>query len=619
MEDHFARVLDSGSSQKRPHEGASRDSGARDQQVRRKKAAPASLSTQELDALVSRASAQEMDQLDARALKSMANALDKLIRKNALLRFKYPDAPEKFMDSEVALDEELTKWKQVAAAPAALYPQLVELEAVPMLLGLFAHENLDIRLDVIALLADLTDVDDETEEGAAEARLVFVNALLEHKLLMLLVANLQQLDIPDIDDKEEEAAGIYNTLQILENLADLEPRTCAQVCATTPIFPFLLKQVGSKRKFSQNKLYASEILSILLQSGSEPREQFIKLEPVAEEKTADDKKRKEDKDAKVDLLDDLLQAIAPFRKRDPASEEEEEFVENLVNSLCSVLLLPAAQSHFRRLEGIELVLRCMKDRAQYVFRGALRILNHTMMGNARNCERLVEVGGLKILFSVFMGKKKAAKSKNKRAKGTERAKEEENTMSIMASLCALLTPEAKYDVLDRFHAKFVENDMEKLDRVVDLFVKYLGRVEQSDMAEDDDEEEEEDEDERYLRRLDAGLFTLQRVTHVVAHLCAFSKKNRAYVMVKFHERSIEMDVLTQILKEQLEMLGPGASEVEAAGKEDAVAEEEDRNKVLAQKQLLLRLLDTLKAELTSAAGVSDERKPETAGENEDAK
>lgn len=612
MEDHFARVLDSSS--KRPHEEDSTND-VHSQQVRRKKAASSALSTQELDALVSRASAQEMDQLDARALKSMANALDKLIHKNALLRSKYPDAPEKFMDSEVALDEELTKWKQVAAAPAALYPQLVELEAVPMLLGLFAHENLDIRLDVIALLADLTDVDDEAEEGAAEARLVFVNALLEHKLLTLLVANLQQLDIPDIDDKEEEAAGIYNTLQILENLADLEPKTCAQVCATTPIFSFLLKQVGSKRKFSQNKLYASEILSILLQSGAEPQKQFIRLEPVAEK--TDDKKKTKVKDAKVDLLEDLLQAIAPFRKRDPTSEEEEEFVENLVNSLCSVLLLPSAQNHFRRLEGIELVLRCMKDRAQYVFRGALRILDHTMMGNARNCERLVEVGGLKILFSVFMGKKKSAKSKNKRAKGAEKAKEEENIMSIMTSLCALLTPEAKYDVLDRFHAKFVENDMEKLDRVVDLFVKYLNRVEQSDLAEDDGDEDEEDEDERYLRRLDAGLFTLQRITHVVAHLCAFSKKNRAYVMVKFHERSIDMDVLTQILKEQLEMLGPEAA-AGAAGKEDAGTEEEDRKKVLAQKQLLLRLLDTLREGSTSGASGSEHRS-ETVGENEDAK
>lgn len=62
---------------------------------------------------------------------------------------------------------------------------------------------------------------------------MFVNALLEHKLLVLLVVNLEQLDAPDIDNKEEEAAGIYNMLQILENLADLE-RACRS--AQSPIY-----------------------------------------------------------------------------------------------------------------------------------------------------------------------------------------------------------------------------------------------------------------------------------------------------------------------------------------------------------------------------------------------
>lgn len=50
-------------------------------------------------------------------------------------------------------------------------------------------------------------------------------------------------------------------------------------------------------------------------------------------------------------------------------------------------------------------------------------------------------GGLKVLFTVFMGKKKnkAAKSKNKRVNGAKEAKEEEDVMSIRASL-SMLTP-----------------------------------------------------------------------------------------------------------------------------------------------------------------------------------
>lgn len=592
MDDHFARVLDTdavtGTKRLRDDiESSSADASSARRKVTT--AAPA-LSKQELDALVESASAQEMDQLDARALRSMTTALEKVVRKNALLRSKYPDAPEKFMDSEVALDAELTRWKQVAAAPAALVTQLVELQVVPLLLGLFAHENVDIRLDVVALLADLTDADG-AEDGAVEARRVVVRELLAHKLLPLLVTTLEQLDVSDnattSDSHDEEVAGVYNTLQILENLADLEPATCASACETTAILPFLLAHVASSRAMTQNKLYASEVLSILLQSG--PRAQAQLLEPAT---TSKSKPR--------DLLDELLQAIAPYRKRDPATDDEQELVENLVNALCSVLLLPKAQDHFRRLEGVELVLRCLRDRALYIFYGALRILDHALMANARNCERVVQVGGLKALFAVFMGKKRAkAKAKTpvvKRAgvsAAALKAKEEENVASILASLCHLLTPASPDDALDRLDAKFVERDMEKLDRVVDLFVKYLSRVEARDAADDDDDEEEDDADERYVARLDAGLFTLQRITHVVAHVCGVSAKLRAYVLVKLHEHRIEMSVLSAILQEQLAMLPPTRDD----DKSDTTnaSDTDDAAKVEAQRTLLLRLLKTLEA------------------------
>lgn len=571
------------------------------------------------------AGAQELDQLDARALRALVQALDRRVRSNALARAKHADAPERFLESELALHAELARWRHVAAAPAALLPELAALDAAPLLLGLFTHENADIRLDVLTLLAELTDAEDDAgDEDALAARREWLRALLSHKLLPLLVATLQQLDAPGVEDQDEEATGVYHALQVLENVADLEPAACAQLCADTPVLSVLLKQVAPARRFSANKLYASEVLSILLQSGAQPRVHFITNAAAAMTNADNDRtSATTNKKRKVgdDLLDLLLQAVAPFRKRNPASDEEEELVENLVNALCAALLLPAAQTHFRRLEGIELALRCLKDRGQYVFHGALRIVDHAIMGNARSCERLVEVGGLKTLFSVFMGKKKQKKKSKaaKRTKEEERAKEEENTMSILSSLCALLTPEAANDVFDRFHAKFVESDMEKLDRVVDLFVKYLARVEQGDLAEGDDEEEEEDE--RYLRRLDAGLFTLQRITHVVAHLCAFSRKIRAYVMVKFHEQGIEMDVLAQILKEQLEMLSGDDSKSEDAAasngaQEDEIKESEsdEKAKMQAQRKLLEHMLSALRVfESTSSGDLQQEGEEKTDG------
>lgn len=570
--------------------------------------ASSELSRREIAALVDAGERTEIAALDARAVKAMAKALQKRIRQNALLREKHADEPAKFMDSEVELDVELARWKPVAAAPM-LYPQLVELGVAPMLLGLLAHENLDIRLSVISLLSELTDAD-EAEENSLAAAVDLAKHLVEQKLLPLLVSNLYQLSSTAKDDEseeeDEEAAGIYNSLQILENLADLTPHMSERVASDTPIFQFLMSQVVPKRRFSQNKLYASEILSIVLQSGPKPRDAFVKPQTlhVVDGDSTRHKDKKKSK-AEVDLMDELLQAIAPYRKKDPSSDEEEEFVENLVNSLCSILLSPSAQQHFRRLEGLELMLRCLKDRKLFIFPAALRVLDHATMDNARNCERLVEVGGLKSIFSVFMGRKSAKASNNKKR---DKAKEEENVVGIVTSMCAFVHVDAKYDVFDRLHAKFVESDMEKVDRLVDLFSKYLNRVANSTQVDDDDEEQ--DNEDRYLLRLDAGLFVLQRIAFVIAHLCEFSKKLQAYVVVKFHERNVELENLRLVLAEQLELLvaDTAGEPADAEAKEDDLVRADVKE---LQKTQLHALLDHLSAaETCGPSGRDEQDKPE---------
>ncbi|KAG6578116.1 beta-catenin-like protein [Phytophthora cinnamomi] len=556
MESHFERVL-----------AADADADAAPKRAAASPpAAPAAkrlrVSGADISALVDGAEAQEGDALDARALKSMANALQKRVRRNALAREKHAAEPSKFLESELALDAEVARWRQLAAKPE-LFAAMTELQVPRALLGLLGHANLDVRLAVLGLLAELTDVDDAAESLEPAAQLAA--HLVDEKLLPLLVANLYELaaaaDASEAAD--EEAAGIYHSLQILENLADLRPPVGAEVAEHTAVLPFLLQQLGPRKGFSQNKLYASEILG--------------------QERPKEEKREGKDKDKKVDLMDDLLQALAPYRKRDPATDEEEELVGNLVNALCSVLLVPEAQKQFRRLEGLELLLRFVKDRQRFVFGGALRVMDHALMGNARNCERLIEIGGLRSVFSVFMGRlgKYKLASATKASKASDRAKEEENAVSLVTSMCAWVGEKAPADGYDRLHAKFVENELEKVDRLVDLFAKYHERVGHSNT----DDDEDEDEDSRYLRRLDAGLFVLERIAFVVAHLCRFSKKLKAYVMIKFHERSIESNSLTTILREQLDLF-------KSEEKDDDEVDEARQS----QKAQLRALLETLRAE-----------------------
>lgn len=74
------------------------------------------------------------------------------------MRIKYADQPEKFMESELDLDEEVQRLLAVAGSPE-LYPDFVKTGVVENLMNLLSHENTDIAADVLELFQQLTDAD----------------------------------------------------------------------------------------------------------------------------------------------------------------------------------------------------------------------------------------------------------------------------------------------------------------------------------------------------------------------------------------------------------------------------------------------------------------------------
>ena len=84
---------------------------------------------------------------------------------------KYADQPEKFMESELDLDEEVQRLLAVAGSPE-LYPEFVKLGAVENLMALLSHDNADIAADVIDLFQQLTDAD-VIEDSVRLSLLVF--------------------------------------------------------------------------------------------------------------------------------------------------------------------------------------------------------------------------------------------------------------------------------------------------------------------------------------------------------------------------------------------------------------------------------------------------------------
>ena len=79
-----------------------------------------------------------------------------------------------------------------------------------------------------------------------------------------------------------------------------------------------------------------------------------------------------------DGLDTLLQIVAQYRKRDP--EGSEERVQNIFLCLCTALMDTTNQNHFRACEGIELMLRCLKEKG-YAASCAGRVVTYAVQNN----------------------------------------------------------------------------------------------------------------------------------------------------------------------------------------------------------------------------------------------
>lgn len=117
---------------------------------------------------------------------------EKAINKNQEMRVRYADQPEKFMESEADLDEEIKSLLTLTEAPH-MYHEFVNLGSVASLMSLLSHENTDIAIDTIDLINELTDEDvgvGSSEEELERSEQVqtciktFVDAMVKMKSLL---------------------------------------------------------------------------------------------------------------------------------------------------------------------------------------------------------------------------------------------------------------------------------------------------------------------------------------------------------------------------------------------------------------------------------------------------
>ena len=464
---------------------------------------------------------QGPDHIDAVWLRKMILNFEKRITKNAELRAKFEDQPQRFIESEGDLDADI-KGLSILSEHTQLYPELVKLGAVDSLVGLLAHENTDIAIDAIEVIGELTDEDVSSEEEHWNA---LAEALMSADVPGLLVSNLTRLQ----EDDESDRNGVYYTLGVFENLCS-RATYATRLGKDDKLCKWLLGRIKRKEPaVSQNKQYAAELLAIIAQASLENRQKLSSL----------------------DAVDVILQLLAPYRKRDAErGSEEEEYMGDLFEALTCLVDEIGGKTKFIEAEGVELCLIMLKEGKMSKI-PALRLLDHATGGPSRDiCIKLVEAGGLKGLFTLFN------KTKDRRLL--------EHILSVLASLLRHLPSDSAERL--RTLAKFVEKDYEKTSKLVHLRRDYTSRIataENGNTSNGKDltlEDREMLEVERLSRRLDAGLYTLQLIDGLLAWLVAEDEGARRKIKQLLGERDEDLKVLRVTILEQIGGLDTGQQE-----------------------------------------------------------
>ena len=456
------------------------------------------------------------EKYDVPWVRKLALNFEKKVNKNASLRAKYEDDPTKFMESEGDLDEGIKALSILSEHPE-LYEEFAKSTAASKLVELLAHENTDIAIAAIEMISELTDEDVGGEQEQWDA---LVTAFMDADLLSLLISNFSRFDESD----EADASGVYNSLSVIENLLS-QPTYTDIIGRETALLKWLLDRIQKPEKpTTQNKQYASEILSILTQS-SRPNRNHV---------------------ADANGVEIFLTNLAPYRRDDPEKDSnEEEYMENLFNCLSSVTEEPLGKAKFLEAEGVELCLLFVRDGKTSKSR-ALKVLDHacgyaeestapqtngtskgkepvqetTLNSATAVCTKLIDSRGLKPLFSTFSKTNNTKKSHND-------PQQTEHILGIFASLLRSLPGNS--DTRFRLLAKFLEKDYEKITKLVSLRRDYVTRLSAFDqrLAEKrkalrlrSKEDLESFELENIPERLSEGLYCLERIDAVLAWLVA---------------------------------------------------------------------------------------------------
>ena len=214
-------------------------------------------------------------------------------------------------------------------------------------------------------------------------------------------------------------------------------------------------------------------------------------------------------------------------------------------------------------------------------RSALKVLNHALQGKEGidNCIKFIELYGLRTIFPFFMLPNKYFK-KNA-ISGME---QDEHVISILLSLIQNVQGQLK----DRVLGKFIEKDMEKSERLVEMHFFYNQRSAVSDSIilkeiQSRTDEESLNEDTVYMKRLDGGLFVLQQIDLILVEVMYYGPtplKDRIYKL--FEQQRESIDSVKEVIGDYIQQMGDVSCEKDAS-----------RNSEVGDKKKLIEMIGVL--------------------------
>ncbi|KJP90278.1 hypothetical protein AK88_00126 [Plasmodium fragile] len=382
--------------------------------------------------------AENIECVDENSIKKVATALRKKKNKNERDRMEHPDNPEKWVMSEVDLDEILVNIKNLSVC-SNLYSSMVESEILADIIDLLNHPNNDIVIEVVDIIKEITNPSNLYELNKEQNDMV-VECLNKKKLCHFLINILDKINE---EENEEYYNAMSSILNIFENIFELENDLQNDLLTNSKLLFFLLKRISTElRSDDSNSLNASEILVLLI----------LRINQFAENVYKDFYYT-------ISIFNSLLKYISKYKDNDPPNINKKEILLNIFQALGNLLLLSDNRSVFESTNGFELMLKLLSERKFLCF-PSLKIFAITL-NDKDTCNRFVQLNGLKYLFCLFM-------LRNMKKTKVHIFEFEENIITVISNLCLYCTDTSLGRVLN----KFGEKKCEKISRLLEIRQKY---------------------------------------------------------------------------------------------------------------------------------------------------